>query len=83
MCGDTAGRIIARAGQAAREADSNDQAIIPLPTPARNENDYATGGRVNRNNVLWRQRHYSSGNLTGVDNHMLPILPTLGVEVSF
>ena len=37
----------------------------------------------NRNNVLWRQRHYSSGNLTGVDNHMLPILPTLGVEVSF
>lgn len=37
----------------------------------------------NRNNVLWRQRHYSSGNLTGVDNYMLPILPTFGLEVSF
>ena len=37
----------------------------------------------NRDNVLWRQRHYNSGNLAGVDNHMLPILPTLGVEVSF
>ena len=37
----------------------------------------------NRNNVLWRQSHYNSGNLTGVDNHMLPILPTLGVDVSF
>lgn len=37
----------------------------------------------NRNNVLLRQRHYNRGNVTGVDNHMLPILPTLGVEVSF
>lgn len=37
----------------------------------------------NRKNVLWRQRHYNHGNLTGTDNHMLPILPTLGVEVSF
>ena len=37
----------------------------------------------NRNNVLWRQRHYNRGNLAGTDNHMLPILPTLGVEVSF
>ena len=37
----------------------------------------------NRNNVLWRQRHYNRGNLTALDNHMLPILPTLGVEVSF
>ena len=37
----------------------------------------------NRDNVLWRQRHYNSGNLSGLDNHMLPILPTLGVEVSF
>jgi len=33
--------------------------------------------------VLWRQRHYNRGNLTALDNHMLPILPTLGVEVSF
>ena len=37
----------------------------------------------NRDNVLWRQRHYDRGNLTRLDNHMLPILPTLGVEVSF
>ena len=37
----------------------------------------------NRDNVLWHQRHYSYGNLSRTDNHMLPILPTLGVEVSF
>lgn len=37
----------------------------------------------NRDNLLWRQRHYNSGDLTDIDNHMLPILPTLGLEVSF
>ena len=37
----------------------------------------------NRDNVLWYQRHYRSGSLSKLENHMLPILPTVGVEVSF
>ena len=36
-----------------------------------------------RDNVLWHQRHYNNGGVWRVENHMLPILPTLGVEVSF
>jgi outer membrane receptor protein involved in Fe transport len=37
----------------------------------------------NRDNVLWFQRHYRRGGLSTLENHMLPILPTAGVEVSF
>ena len=37
----------------------------------------------NRDNVLWYQRHYHSGGLSKLEDHMLPILPTIGVEVSF
>ena len=37
----------------------------------------------NRDNVLWFQRHYYNGGLSKLETHMLPILPTVGVEVSF
>ncbi len=37
----------------------------------------------NRDNVLWYQRHYYNGGLSELETHMLPILPTVGVEVSF
>ena len=37
----------------------------------------------NRDNVLWYQRHYYNGGLSKLETHMLPILPTVGVEVSF
>ncbi len=38
----------------------------------------------NRDNVLWHQRHFfGGGDHSKTENHMLPILPTLGVEVSF
>ncbi len=37
----------------------------------------------NRSNVLWHQRHYNGGNLRSIENRMLPILPTIGLDVSF
>lgn len=37
----------------------------------------------NRDNVLWHQRHFNDGNVSQLENYMLPILPTLGVDVSF
>ena len=37
----------------------------------------------NRDNVLWHQSHHAGGNLSKSENHMLPILPTIGLEVSF
>ena len=37
----------------------------------------------NRSNVLWHQRHYNGGNLSSLENRMLPILPTIGLDVSF
>ena len=46
---------------------------MPLPTPARNENDYATGRRVNRNNVLCDGAMQSI--LASIDESVRAILP--------
>ena len=37
----------------------------------------------NRDNVLWHQRHYYRNTVNRLEDHMLPILPSIGVEVSF